>query len=133
MKQHVEGYVEQIIFRNEETGYTVVKILLKDSHKQITVVGSLIGVNVGEFISCEGNWSENTKFGSQFNVKHFDIKIPDTTLGIEKYLSSGAVSGIGVVLAQRIVDHFGELAFEVFDMAPERLLEVEGIGKKKLK
>lgn len=133
MKQHVEGYVEQIVFRNEETGYTVVKILLKDSHKQITVVGALIGINVGEFISCKGNWSENTKFGSQFNVKHFDIKIPETTLGIEKYLSSGAVSGIGGVLAQRIVDQFGELAFEVFDMAPERLLEIEGIGKKKLK
>ena len=130
--EKIEGTLEHIIYRNEENGYTVAKLLQMGSADLTTVVGSMMGVQVGETLICEGNWRNDKKFGRQFVVEQFDVKIPSTTRGIEKYLASGSVAGIGEAFAKRIVDHFGEMTLEIFDMAPHRLLEVDGIGKKKL-
>jgi len=130
--EKIEGSLEHIVYRNEENGYTVGK-LLEMGHADITtVVGSMMGVQVGETLSCQGHWRNDKKFGKQFVVEAFDVKIPSTTRGIELYLASGSVAGVGATFAKRIVDHFGEVTLEVFDIAPHRLLEIEGIGKKKL-
>ncbi|WP_052597270.1 ATP-dependent RecD-like DNA helicase [Aureispira sp. CCB-QB1] len=130
--EKIEGSLEHIIYRNEENGYTVGKILETGHANVTTVVGSMMGVQVGETLLCEGYWKNDKKFGKQFVVEAFDVKIPSTTRGIELYLASGSVAGIGAVFAKKIVDHFGEITLEVFDIAPHRLLEIEGIGKKKL-
>lgn len=130
--EKIEGSLEHIVYRNEENGYTVGK-LLEMGHADITtVVGSMMGVQIGETLSCQGHWRNDKKFGKQFVVEAFDVKIPSTTRGIELYLASGSVAGVGATFAKRIVDHFGEVTLEVFDIAPHRLLEIEGIGKKKL-
>ncbi|BDS10767.1 SF1B family DNA helicase RecD2 [Aureispira anguillae] len=130
--EKIEGSLEHIIYRNEENGYTVGKLLEKETARVITIVGSMMGIQIGETLVCEGNWRNDKRFGKQFVVTLFNVNIPSTTRGIEQYLSSGSVAGIGEVFAKRIVDHFGENTLEIFDIAPHRLLEVEGIGKKKL-
>jgi exodeoxyribonuclease V alpha subunit len=128
----IKGTLEHIVFKNEENGYTVAKLLEKGKAFSVTVVGNMIGVREGEQLTCHGSWRVDKKFGKQFSVQRFDIEIPTTTRGIEKYLSSGAVSGVGPTLAKRIVDTFGEKTLEVFDLSIEKLRAVEGIGKKKL-
>ena len=128
----LEGSLEHIVFRNEENGYTVGKVLPVGQAEVCTVVGSLMGVQVGETLICQGKWRSDKRFGKQFAVEQFEVKIPSTTRGIEQYLSSGSVAGVGAAFAKRIVDHFGEDTLAIFDMAPHRLLEIEGIGKKKL-
>lgn len=128
----IKGTLEHIVFRNEENGYTVGKLLEIGKAFSVTVVGNMIGIREGEQLLCHGVWRVDKKFGKQFSVHSFDVEVPTTTRGIEKYLSSGAVSGIGPVLAKRIVDTFGESTLEVFDLAIQKLRAVEGIGKKKL-
>lgn len=130
--EKIEGSLEHIVYRNEENGYTVGKLLKMGYAEITTVVGSMMGVQVGEILICEGHWKNDKKFGKQFVVASFDVKIPSTTRGIELYLASGSVAGVGAAFAKRIVDHFGEKTLEIFDVAPKRLLEIEGIGKKKL-
>jgi exodeoxyribonuclease V alpha subunit len=130
--EKIEGSLEHIVYRNEENGYTVGKLLEMGNADITTVVGSMMGVQVGETLTCEGHWKKDKKFGKQFVVEAFNVKIPSTTRGIELYLASGSVAGIGGAFAKRIVDHFGEVTLEIFDIAPQRLLEIEGIGKKKL-
>lgn len=128
----LEGSLEHIVFRNEENGYTVGKVLPVGEAKVCTIVGSLMGVQVGETLICQGKWRSDKRFGKQFAVELFEVKIPSTTRGIEQYLSSGSVAGVGAAFAKRIVDHFGDQTLAIFDIAPHRLLEIEGIGKKKL-
>ena len=128
----IKGCLEHIVYRNEENGYTVGKLLLAGEAEVLTVVGSMMGVQIGETLVCTGNWQVDKKFGKQFKVHTFDVQIPSTTRGIEKYLASGIVSGIGQVFAKRIVDYFEEQTLEILDKQPKRLLEIEGIGKKKL-
>lgn len=130
--EKIEGSLEHIIFRNEENGYTVAKLLEAGKASVITIVGSMMGVQVGETLICEGYWKNDKRFGKQFVVEMMEIKIPSTTRGIEKYLASGTVAGVGAAFAKRIVDYFGEETLDIFDNEPQRLLEVEGIGKKKL-
>jgi len=129
--ERIEGIVERIVFRNEENGFTVVRLLENGKASETTAVGCLFGVQEGELLICEGFWKEDKRFGRQFSIQSFEVDVPSTTLGIEKYLASGAVAGIGPVIAKRIVDFFGEATLEILDMAPHRLKEVEGIGKKK--
>ena len=130
--EKIEGSLEHIVYRNEENGYTVGKLLKMGYAEITTVVGSMMGVQVGETLICEGHWKKDKKFGKQFVVEAFDVKVPSTTRGIELYLASGSVAGVGAVFAKRIVDYFGEKTLAIFDEEPKRLLEVEGIGKKKL-
>ncbi len=130
--QKIEGTLEHTIYQNEENGYTIGKLLPTGKAISVTVVGNLLGVQQGEQLICEGHWKDDKKFGKQFIIRQFEVKIPTTTRGIEQYLSSSVVAGIGPTLAKRIVDEFGENALEVFDLTPHRLQEIEGIGKKKL-
>ena len=128
----LEGSLVHVIFRNEENGYTVARLKSNADNSQHMITGLMMGVQSGERLICRGNWKTDRKYGQQFAVEAFEVQLPDDCEGIEQYLASGQIAGIGEVFAKRIVDLFGTETFAVFDTDPERLLEVEGIGKKKL-
>jgi len=125
----IEGTIEDVVFRNEENGYTVA--LLDFNGTLVTIVGKMISANVGENISCEGEFSNNKKYGYQFSFNNYEITLPKTLAGIEKYLSSGLIKGVGPVTAKNIVKTFKEDTFAVIEMAPEKLAKVKGISKNK--
>lgn len=125
----IEGTLEEIIFRNDENGYTVG--VLSHNSTPVTIVGKLISANIGENLSLEGEFVNNKKFGYQFAFGSYEVILPKTLAGIEKYLSSGLIRGIGPVTAKAIVKTFKEDTFEIIEMAPERLVEVRGISKNK--
>lgn len=127
----IEGIIEEIIFHNEDNGYTVAKV--KCDKEQITVVGCLPYISEKQNISFEGEWVVHHQFGKQLKINSFEEIMPDTKGGILKYLSSGVISGIGPVTAKKIVDKFGDETFEIMDNFIERLYEIEGIGEKKVK
>jgi exodeoxyribonuclease V alpha subunit len=126
----LEGTIEQIIYYNPENGYSVFKI--KARTQEITVVGNFPPLSPGECLRLTGHWERNQKFGKQFQMESFTLLLPGSTKGIEKFLASGLIKGIGPVLAQRIVKKFGEKTTEVLNNKPERLKRVDGIGEKKL-
>ncbi len=128
----IEGTVDQIVFYNPENGYTVCRFLV-ESGESLTVVGSFPPLSPGEFLKARGSWEHNPRFGRQFHVENFTLILPASARGIEKFLSSGLVRGIGPVLAKRIVDRFGEETMDILSDAPDRLREVEGIGASKLR
>ena len=125
----IEGTLEDIIFRNEENGYTVGILDFKGT--MVTAVGKLISANVGENLSLEGEFVKNKKYGYQFSFSSYETILPKTLAGIERYLSSGLIKGVGPVTAHNIVNHFKHDTFDIIEMAPERLSEVKGIGKDK--
>lgn len=128
----ITGTLENITFCNEENHFTVARVREKDKQELTTVVGNLVGLTPGESLKLSGYWVMNKKFGQQFKVEHFETIVPATVNGMEKYLGSGLVKGIGPVMAKRIVQVFGLDTIEVIDNAPERLNEVEGIGAKRI-
>jgi exodeoxyribonuclease V alpha subunit len=125
----LEGTLERIAFVNEENAWSVVKIAVPDRREPVTAVGNLLGVKPGENIALTGRWIQDKKFGEQFKVESFRTVVPATLTGIERYLGSGLVHGIGKVMAERLVARFGLKTLEVIDEHPERLTEVEGIGR----
>jgi exodeoxyribonuclease V alpha subunit len=128
----IYGQVERITFCNEENGFTIAKVKVKGEKDLVTVAGALPGVNPGEVLELLGEWSNHPKFGTQFKVLKFKSVMPATVAGIEKYLGSGLIKGIGPVMAGRLVKHFKETTLDIIDTHPERLEEVEGIGKKRV-
>ena len=126
------GTVERITFRNDENGYTVSRFLT-DRSGLVTVIGYFASINVGEHLTLSGKWVEHPKFGRQFEMNSYHMSAPATLVGMEKYLASGLITGIGPVYAKKIVGHFGEDVFRVIDETPERIQEVPGIGPKKAK
>jgi exodeoxyribonuclease V alpha subunit len=110
----------------------VAKLREKDKRELTTIVGNLSGINPGESLKLTGNWVHNKKFGEQFQVETFEVTIPATLLGIQKYLASGLIKGIGPIMSERIVEKFGLDTLEVIERKPERLSEVEGIGPKRI-
>jgi len=128
----ISGSVVHIVFRNEDNGYTVARLKSDYDANQILITGLMMGIQAGEKLLCRGNWKNDRKYGPQFAVESFEVKLPDDCEGIEQYLASGQIAGIGEVFAKRIVDLFATETFSIFDSSPERLLEVDGIGKKKL-
>jgi exodeoxyribonuclease V alpha subunit len=128
----INGQIERITFSNEENGFTIAKLKTKGEKDLITVVGSLPGINPGEVLELLGEWSNHPKFGQQFKVVKFRSIMPATAAGIEKYLGSGLIKGIGPIMAGRLVKNFGADTLEIIDTNPERLEEVEGIGKKRV-
>lgn len=124
------GVVESIIFQNEENGYVVAR--LKDNKDIHTIVGIMPYIVEGQNIKVSGEWKLHQKFGQQLSVESCEEIVPNTISGIEKYLSSGIITGIGAITAKRIVEHFGEETLDVLDNDIERLKEVEGIGDKKI-
>lgn len=126
----IEGSVEKIIYQNEENGYTVCEIFTP-SDELFTLVGNMPYLSEGETISALGNWVNHVTFGKQFKVEFYEKQLPATETAILKYLSSGAVRGIGKVTAQRIVSQFGADSFEVIEHNPQWLAEIPGISPKK--
>lgn len=127
--EHLRCVVERITYQNADNGYTVLKCAAKNYTDLITVVGNMPDTHVGSVLSLEGFWKVDAKYGRQFSVEKFEETLPATVHGIEKYLGSGLVKGIGPKFAQRIVRQFGKDTLDVIEEAPDRLLEVPGIGK----
>jgi exodeoxyribonuclease V alpha subunit len=125
--EELRGTVERITFRNDDNGYTVLRFRTED-RGITTATGRFTSINEGEALVLKGIWEEHPRFGTQFKVSNYRISMPATIKGMEKYLSSGLVAGIGPVFAKKIVKHFGEEVFEVIENAPERLREVPGVG-----
>jgi exodeoxyribonuclease V alpha subunit len=125
----LEGTLDRIAFINEENAWSVVKITVEGRRDQVTAVGNLLGVKPGENLHLTGRWIHDKRFGEQFQVESFHTVVPATLAGIERYLGSGLVHGIGKVMAERLVARFGLKTLEVIDEHPERLTEVEGIGR----
>ncbi len=130
--ESLEGTFERIVFRNRENAWTVGRLREEGTERLLTVTGRLPGVAVGAFLRVHGKWVDNPKFGRQFDVASFEERAPVTESGIEKYLASGLVKGIGPELAKRVVGRFGEKTLDMIDSHPEKLLAVDGIGKKRL-
>ncbi|MCJ7623283.1 MAG: hypothetical protein MUO76_07250, partial [Anaerolineaceae bacterium] len=122
-EQSLEGVIENLTYYNEETGYTVARIRENNSSKKVTVVGILTGVNTGESVKLKGTWTKHPRFGRQFEIESFSVQLPSTLEGIEKYLGSGMIRGIGPVTAKRIVDYFGEKTLDIISNEPDRLIE----------
>jgi exodeoxyribonuclease V alpha subunit len=131
-EETVEGVLDEIVFYNPENGYTVAKFL-PEGGEEMTVVGSFPPLTPGEVLSVRGSWELNPRFGRQFKVDRFTLTLPASVGGIEKFLASGLVRGIGPVLAKRIAAKFGAGTIDVLTRSPERLREVEGVGAVKLK
>ncbi len=128
--EEIQGTVEEIVFQNEENGYVVAKI--KSNKNIITIVGTIPYIIDGQNLKLLGEWVTHPQFGKQLKVKNAEEILPDTLAGIEKYLSSGIILGIGPVTAKKIVEKFGEETFDILDNNIERLKEIEGIGDKKI-
>lgn len=127
----IQGHVEVIIFVQPENGFTVAR--LKEPHKKdlTVIVGYLPSIQPGEMVTCQGAWKIHPSHGRQFEVSDCQVEIPCDQVGIQKYLESGLVRGIGPVFAKKIVDHFGIDTLKVIDETPDRLLEIAGLGKVK--
>src|SRR5690554_8180993 len=123
-KQTLSGVIERITYVNHENGYTVAKLKSKGYFDLITIVGNLPSVSVGAIVSLKGEWKLDSKYGRQFIVSYYEEKLPATIAGIEKYLGSGLIKGIGPVNARRIVKAFKEDTLRVIEEETERLLEV---------
>lgn len=124
--------IEHITYQNSENGYSIMKVKTKGYNDLVTIVGSLLEVAVGSVLVCAGEWKVDKKYGSQFIVESWEEVMPATLLGIEKYLGSGLVKGIGPKYAKLIVNKFGLDTIEVIETDIERLYEVPGIGKKRV-
>ncbi len=129
----IRGVVERITYQNPENGYTVLKCAVKNESDLVTVVGNLLDVNVGSVLLIQGSWKIDSKFGRQFMAEKWEETLPATIFGIEKYLGSGLIKGVGPKYAKKIVMQFGTDTIEILDNDSARLLEVEGIGKKRVK
>lgn len=127
--QRIEGTVENIVFRNKNNGYTVFDF--NSDSEWVTVVGEIGDIHEGESLVIQGNYTTHSKFGTQFKAEIYEKKLPDTSLNIEKYLASGAIKGIGVKLAEKIVKHFGDKTLEILETEPHRLAEIKGISPKR--
>ena len=128
----ISGTVERIVFHSEESGFTVLRVRVKDSHEPVTVTGYLAAVSPGEFVECVGEWNNDKTYGLQFKAGELSVVPPATIEGIEKYLASGMVKGVGQHFAKVLVTAFGEKVFTVIENEPERLLALPGIGKKRM-
>ena len=127
--EYLRCVVERITYQNAENGYTVLKCAVKNYKDLVTVVGMMPDTHVGSVLSLEGFWKVDAKYGRQFSVQKFEETLPATVYGIEKYLGSGLIKGIGPKFARRIVEKFGKDTLEVIEENPNALIEVEGIGK----
>src|ERR1700712_4320346 len=129
----LEGVLERVVFSNEENAWSVVRVAVAGYRDLVTAVGNLLGVQPGENLRLTGGWITDPKYGRQFRVSSYATVTPATVNGIEKYLGSGLIRGVGKVMAGRLVAAFGLECLDVIENQPERLTEVEGIGPKRRK
>lgn len=131
-QERLSGSVERVTFHSEETGFCVLRVKVKGKKDPVTVIGSAASIAPGEFVECLGFWHNDRTHGLQFKARHLRAVLPGTREGIEKYLASGMVRGIGPHFAKVLVKAFGETVFEVIENDPLRLLGLQGIGKKRM-
>ena len=124
----IEGYVDKIVFRNEENGYTVFS--LSNEEGEVTCVGSFTFISEGEFVEIRGNYINHAVYGSQLKVSSYEVKEPEDLYSMERYLGSGAIKGIGTAMAARIVRKFKGDSFRIIEEEPERLVEIKGISER---
>ncbi len=129
--ERLSGSVERVTFHSEETGFCVLRVKVRGRRELATIVGSAAAVTAGEYVECLGLWINDRSHGLQFKASQITIIPPSTLEGIEKYLGSGMVKGIGPHFARKLVAAFGERVFDVIEQTPERLLELDGIGPKR--
>ncbi|MGB0983417.1 MAG: ATP-dependent RecD-like DNA helicase [Saprospiraceae bacterium] len=128
----IKGYIERITFQSEETGFTVARLKEVGRRDLTVIVGAMPSIQEGEVVVCKGSWKNDKNFGWQFQVNDYEVELPSTIAGIKKYLGSGMIKGIGNAFAERIVKYFGKDTLQVIDQSPDKLVEVDGIGKKRV-
>jgi exodeoxyribonuclease V alpha subunit len=131
-REPLSGLVERVTFHSSETGFCVLRVKVRGHRDLVTVLGSAVEVHAGENIQASGQWQQHREHGVQFRASFLQVVPPSSIEGIRRYLGSGLIKGIGPHLADRLVKEFGEDVFDVIERTPERLLEVEGIGKTRL-
>ena len=128
----LEAVLERITYANEDTGYTIARVATERTGPDLlTVVGPLLGAQVGESLRLTGRWGSHPKYGKQFQVDSFTTVLPATIQGIRRYLGSGMIKGIGPMMAERMVAHFGIEILTIIEEQPGRLIEVHGLGPKR--
>jgi len=132
MLSDLSGQIERITYTNEENGFTIARVKVYGQRDLVTVVGNLMAPTPGEILKMRGEWANHPKFGEQFKVVHYETKVPATVYGIEKYLGSGLIKGLGPVMAKRIVKKFGKRTLDVIENEISKLAQVEGVGKKRI-
>jgi exodeoxyribonuclease V alpha subunit len=126
--ENLRGSIERITFHSEDTGFCVLRVTVRGRREPVTVVGTAASVAPGEYVECAGQWANDREHGLQFKARDLRVVPPSTIEGIEKYLGSGLIKGIGPHFARKLVRAFGAKVFDVIEREPERLLELEGIG-----
>lgn len=132
MSETLEGQLERVVYFNDESLYTVAKLKVRGLRELVTVVGKLAGIAPGEVLKLSGAWEMHPKYGQQFKVSRWSVSVPSKVQGIEKYLGSGLIRGIGPEMAKRLVARFGDKTLEVLEHRLEAFLDVPGIGQKRL-
>ncbi|MBO7650772.1 MAG: ATP-dependent RecD-like DNA helicase [Lachnospiraceae bacterium] len=125
-----EGYIEHIKFRNPDNGYTIFTLSMAGDEEELTCVGNFPVISEGEYVAVEGNMTVHSLYGEQMQVTGFTVSIPKDSLSMERYLGSGAIKGIGLTMASRIVQKFGDATFRIIEREPERLAEIRGISER---
>jgi exodeoxyribonuclease V alpha subunit len=132
MLAELQGQIERITYINEENGFTIARVKVYGQRDLVTVVGNLMAPSPGEILKMKGEWANHPKFGEQFKVVHYKSAVPASVYGIQKYLGSGLIKGIGPVMAKRIVKKFDKQTLDVIENEIKKLAEVEGIGEKRI-
>ena len=133
LPESLSGLIERVTFYDEDAGFGVLKVKAQGHRDLVTVVGSLPSVSAGEWLTAQGRWVQDREYGQQFRAELLTSTPPTSKEGIEKYLGSGMVKGIGPVYAKKLVDRFGEGVFDIIEKASARLEEVDGIGPTRRK
>ena len=129
--EQLTGAVERVTFHSEETGFCVLRVKVRGHRDLVTVVGTAATITPGEYVEGQGVWVNDRTHGLQFKTQALRVVPPSTLEGIEKYLGSGMVKGIGPHFAKKLVQAFGGQVFDVIEQAPERLTDLDGIGPKR--
>ena len=132
MNQSYKGFIDRLTYYNQENGYTIARLVIEGQRERIAIVGTLASIQEGESVEVEGVWTNHPKYGKQFKVEHYKAVYPSTLEGIQKYLGSGLIKGVGPRSAKRIVEHFGAETLDIIDADPRRLEEVPKLGKKRV-
>lgn len=132
-KEHLSGNIERITYHNEDNGFCVLRVKVRNHKDLVTVTGNSPTLSVGEYIKCSGTWFNDRNYGKQFKADFLKALPPDTLEGIEKYLGSGLIKGIGAHFAKKLVSAFGDKVFDVIEKKPELLSTLDGIGKVRAK
>ena len=132
MAETLKGYIDRITYFNPENGYTIARLVPEGKGEKLTVVGTLASLKEGESLEVAGTWAKHPKYGPQFQIETYKQIYPSTLEGIQKYLGSGLIKGVGPVSAKRIVGHFGADTLDIIDADPLRLIEVPKLGQKRV-